>query len=73
MDLQKFFVALQVIVGILMVVAILLQNRGASLGAAFGGSDAFHSVRRGPEKTLYYITIGLAVAFVALSFVIIFL
>lgn len=73
MDLQKIFIVIQVIVGIMMAVAILLQNRGASLGAAFGGSDAFHSVRRGPEKTLYYITIGLAIVFVGLSFVIIFL
>ena len=73
MDLQKVFIIFQVVVGIIMVIAILMQNRGASLGAAFGGGDTFHSVRRGPEKALYYITIMLAVIFVALSFVIIFL
>ena len=73
MDLQKIFIGAQVIIGILMAIAILVQNRGASLGSAFGGGDAFYTSRRGPEKTLHQITIGLAIVFVALSFVVIFL
>ena len=49
---------------ILMVIAILLQQRGASLGAGFGGSSELYTTRRGFDKNLYEVTIILAVVFV---------
>ncbi|OGB73430.1 preprotein translocase subunit SecG [candidate division Kazan bacterium RIFCSPHIGHO2_01_FULL_44_14] len=73
MELAKIFIVIQVIIGILLMVAILLQARGTGLGEAFGGNSAFYGNRRGPEKVLYLITVGLAVAFVALSFAVLFL
>ncbi len=48
----------------LMVVAILLQQRGASLGAGFGGSSELYTTRRGLDKNLFEVTIILAVVFV---------
>lgn len=48
----------------LMVLAILLQARGASLGAGFGASGELFTTRRGIEKNLYDSTIVLAVIFV---------
>lgn len=48
----------------LMVLAILLQTRGASLGAGFGASGELFTTRRGLEKNLYDTTIVLAVVFV---------
>lgn len=48
----------------LMVLAILLQTRGASLGAGFGASGELFTTRRGLEKNLYDTTIVLAVIFV---------
>lgn len=69
---SKFFIGFQVVVGILLMAAILLQARGASLGETFGGSGVFYGTRRGPEKVLYYLTIVLAVIFVAASFVVLF-
>jgi len=61
----------QIIISILLIVAILLQQKGALLGAGFGGGGdaSFQHIRRGPEKKLYYITIILAVAFLALSII----
>lgn len=50
---------------ILMVVTILLQQRGASLGAGFGSSGELYTTRRGLDKSLYRTTIVLAVIFVA--------
>lgn len=61
---------LQIVISILLVASILLQQRGSSLGGAFGGdnfSAAFHT-RRGLEKTLFQASIWLAVAFVASAF-----
>ncbi len=48
----------------LMVIAILLQQRGASLGAGFGGSSELYTTRRGLDKNLFEVTIFLAFAFV---------
>ncbi|HPQ82260.1 MAG: preprotein translocase subunit SecG [Candidatus Saccharibacteria bacterium] len=49
---------------VLLIVAILLQQRGASLGAGFGGSSELFTTRRGLDKNLFEVTIFLAIAFV---------
>ena len=49
---------------VLMVLAILLQQRGASLGAGFGSSGELYTTRRGIDKSLFEATIVLAVIFV---------
>lgn len=48
----------------LMVTAVLLQARGASLGAGFGSSGELFTTRRGTDKSLFEATIVLAVVFV---------
>lgn len=48
----------------LMVLCILLQARGASLGAGFGSSGELFTTRRGIDKNLYDATIVLAVVFI---------
>lgn len=50
--------------GILMMASILLQQRGASLGAGFGSSGELFTTRRGLDKNLFEATIVLAVFFV---------
>lgn len=49
---------------VLLVAAVLLQQRGASLGAGFGGSGELYTTRRGLDKNLFEATIVLAVIFV---------
>lgn len=49
---------------IIMVLAILLQQRGASLGAGFGSSGELYTTRRGIDKNLFETTIIMAVVFV---------
>lgn len=53
-----------VVSGALMTLFILMQARGASLGAGFGGTGELHTERRGIDKTIHQITIILAVVFV---------
>lgn len=48
----------------LMVLAVLLQQRGASLGAGFGSSGELFTTRRGLDKNLFEATVVLAVIFV---------
>ena len=49
---------------ILMIIARLLQQRGASLGAGFGSSGELFTTRRGFDKNLFDVTIVFAVVFV---------
>lgn len=72
--MDSIFDYLTLISGALVIVLILLQTRGASLGAGFGGDGGAEggTVRRGSERTVHHITIGL-VAFFALSLMIGFL
>jgi preprotein translocase subunit SecG len=61
----------QIIIAVLLVVVILMQNRGSGLGSAFGGSNAVFTTKRGLEKKLYNITIVLAILFFAVSLAVI--
>ena len=49
---------------VLMVLLILLQQRGASLGAGFGGSGELNTTRRGLEKSIFNATVVVSVVFV---------
>ena len=56
----------EIILGIFLIAGVVLQQRGASLGGAFGG-DNFASTfykRRGAEKFLFNATILIAVLLV---------
>ena len=50
---------------ILLVLLILIQTRGASLGAGLGGAGEVNTVRRGSDKTLHQLTIILVFIFAA--------
>jgi len=49
---------------VLMVVSILLQQRGATLGAGFGASGELYTTRRGIDKNLFEVTVIFAVVFI---------
>ena len=55
---------INIVSAILMILGILLQTRGASLGAGAGACGELFITRRGLEKNLYDTTIVLAVIFV---------
>lgn len=57
----------QVIVSIGLIIVILLQSRGSGLSGIFGGSGAVFRTKRGIEKTLFTLTIILAILFLGLS------
>lgn len=60
---------IQIVLSALLVGAILLQQRGTSLGSSFGGSSSSYGSRRGFEKTLFIATIVLGVLFFAAAIV----
>ncbi len=62
---QEMLPYVQILLSGLLIVAIILQRTGASMGGAFGAdnfSSGFHT-RRGLERTLFYATIVLGILF----------
>lgn len=66
--MQTLLVA-QAVVGLLLTISILLQNRGSGLGTAFGGDFGGYYTKRGLEKFFLYATIVFALVFFALGVV----
>jgi preprotein translocase subunit SecG len=57
----------QMLVSVALMASILMQARGAGLGATFGGDSSVYRSRRGIEKRLFQFTVVLAVLFVIFS------
>ena len=64
MQLGNFLEVLILVSAILTILLILLQQRGASLGAGFGASGELNTTRRGLEKSMFVATIVCSVVFV---------
>jgi len=54
---------IQVICAIVIIIAVLLQQKGTGLSGVFGGSTNYYQTKRGAEKFLYWLTIISAVIF----------
>lgn len=57
----------QLIIAILLIVSILMQNRGGGLSNIFGGGGNVYMTKRGLEKKLFIATIVLSVLFFSVS------
>ena len=57
----------QIILSVLLLVILLLQLRGGGLGSIFGADQSEYRTRRGVEKSMFQLTIVLAVVFFGLS------
>jgi len=67
MNLKEILVISQIAVSALLIISILLQQRGQALGSSFGGGGEFYSTRRGIEKKIFWATIVLGIIFLGLS------
>lgn len=57
----------QIIISIVLIVVVLLQSKGAGFSGTFNSDASVFRTRRGIEKTLFQLAIGLAVVFVIIS------
>ncbi len=67
--LMSVLIGLQVVLGCLLMGAILLQQKGTGMGAAFGESSNVYTTKRGVDKAVYIATIVLAILFFGLGIV----
>ena len=61
--LGTIFALSQLVIAVLLVGAILLQQRGTGLGSTFGGEAQLYRSKRGAEKILFITTIALSLLF----------
>ncbi len=67
MKISFYINIIQIIISVALIAILLVQAKGSGLGGIFGGDTSIYRTRRGVEKTLYQATIGLSVAFFAVS------
>ena len=67
--MQTYLNIAQIVLSISLILAILFQVRGGGLGGIFGQADTVYRTKRGVEKTLFQLTIALAVIFVIIAII----
>lgn len=68
--MERYFDIALIITSIALIVSVILQNKGVGLGGLSGSdSGGVFTARRGVEKVLFWITIGLSVLFFVLTIV----
>ena len=66
--MNSYLLYAQIGVAVLLVLVILMQQRGTALGSSFGGGEGtFFATRRGIQQKLYVATVVLGILFIALS------
>lgn len=66
---RQYFQIVQIVVSVALIIAILLQARGAGLGSVFGGTGTVFKTRRGVDRLLFRMTIAFTVIFAVVSIV----
>jgi preprotein translocase subunit SecG len=62
--LGPFLNLIQIIIAVALIALILLQTKTGGLGSLFGGDDSsIHRTRRGVDRILFNVTIGVSLAF----------
>ncbi len=65
--MEIYFNIGHIVLGVLLMLSILLQQRGSGLGSGFGGDSAVYFKMRGAEKLLFWSTIIIGILFFALA------
>lgn len=73
MAIKDILIIFQIILAVVIIILIMLQNRGSGLGSAFGSETAVFRARRGAEKILHYATIVSLTIFFFLSLLLVWL
>lgn len=60
---ETIYNTIQLVLSVLLIVIILLQQKGSGLSGIFGGSSNVYSTKRGVDKILHWGTIILSLVF----------
>jgi preprotein translocase subunit SecG len=65
--LSIIFNVVQILISAALIALTVIQGRGSGLSSTFGGGGSVQRTRRGVEKTIYNVTVILAVVFFIVS------
>ena len=67
--MQNIITIAQIVSAVILIILILLQNRGGGLSGVFGGSEVsgLYRTKRGLEKNIFILTIIFSILFLGLS------
>ncbi|MAG14483.1 MAG: preprotein translocase subunit SecG [Dehalococcoidales bacterium] len=67
--MQTYLSIAQIVLAVALILIVLLQVRGGGLGGIFGQADTVYRTKRGLEKTMFQLTIALAVLFIVIALI----
>jgi protein translocase SecG subunit len=56
--IKEYLPFVQIVLSIVLMVLILLQQRGTALGSAFGQDGGFYGTLRGAQKKIFWATVA---------------
>ena len=65
--MQTYLNIAQIVLAVALILIILFQVRGGGLGGIFGQPDTVYRTKRGVEKTMFQLTVILAVLFIIVA------
>jgi preprotein translocase subunit SecG len=65
--LATYVMLVQILISVALIALVLMQTRGEGFSATFSADSSIFRTRRGVEKTLFQLTIGVGVLFVIVS------
>lgn len=65
--MKEYLPFAQIVVSGILIILILLQQRGTALGSAFGEGGGFYTTRRGLQKKIFWATIVFGILFLVLA------
>lgn len=69
MDIQSTIPIVQIAVSAIVIILVLVQNKGTGLSGVFGGDSAVFTQRRGAERNIFIATIVFAILFLATAMI----
>jgi preprotein translocase subunit SecG len=69
--MPNYLIIAQIVVAVALIAVVLMQVKGGGLGGIFGQSDGVYRTRRGVEKSLFQLTVVLAILFIIISIVVV--
>jgi len=65
--MTNILIIAQLVVSVILIVLILMQQRGTALGSAFGQDGGFYGTLRGAQKKIFWATIVMSALFLGLA------
>ena len=64
---KEFLPLIQILISVVLIVLVLLQQKGQALGSSFGQEGGFYSTKRGIQKKIFLATIVVGTLFVVFA------